>query len=144
MLYWKSGFTSSCKFIHFLIVVCYWFLPQISTQNLKMKRLRGDDIKVLIIWSNLDYIFPLFWNFIRSYISCLLIFIQAQHWDSFYSFYRNTTDNKSVPSTVVRWKYCNELTCVLIFTLFMGLTGGAGHFWQGTSSTTWVRRWATK
>ncbi|XP_078172576.1 acyl-CoA [Carex rostrata] len=36
---------------------------KISTQNLKMKRLRGDDIK-------------------------------AQHWDSFYSFYRNTTDNK--------------------------------------------------
>ncbi|KAJ3696755.1 hypothetical protein LUZ61_000460 [Rhynchospora tenuis] len=36
---------------------------KISTQNLKMRRLRGSDIK-------------------------------AKHWDSFYSFYRNTTDNK--------------------------------------------------
>ncbi|XP_043687458.1 uncharacterized protein LOC122638661 isoform X2 [Telopea speciosissima] len=36
---------------------------KISTQNLKMKRLRGDEIK-------------------------------ARHWDSFYKFYRNTTDNK--------------------------------------------------
>ncbi|KAH9331610.1 hypothetical protein KI387_003718, partial [Taxus chinensis] len=35
----------------------------ILTQNLKMKRLRGSEIK-------------------------------AHHWDSFYSFYRNTTDNK--------------------------------------------------
>ncbi|XP_058090038.1 uncharacterized protein LOC131236697 [Magnolia sinica] len=36
---------------------------KISTQNLTMKRLRGDEIK-------------------------------AKHWDSFYKFYRNTTDNK--------------------------------------------------
>ncbi|KAG0494332.1 hypothetical protein HPP92_005326 [Vanilla planifolia] len=36
---------------------------KISIQNLKMKRLRGDEIK-------------------------------AKHWDSFYQFYRNTTDNK--------------------------------------------------
>ncbi|KAJ4966644.1 hypothetical protein NE237_018493 [Protea cynaroides] len=36
---------------------------KISAQNLKMKRLRGDEIK-------------------------------ARHWDSFYKFYRNTTDNK--------------------------------------------------
>ncbi|CAH2070356.1 unnamed protein product [Thlaspi arvense] len=36
---------------------------KIGTQNLKMRRLRGDDIK-------------------------------ARHWDSFYDFYRNTTDNK--------------------------------------------------
>jgi predicted N-acyltransferase len=36
---------------------------KIGTQNLKMRRLQGDDIK-------------------------------ARHWDSFYDFYRNTTDNK--------------------------------------------------
>lgn len=36
---------------------------KIGTQNLKMRRLRGDEIK-------------------------------ARHWDSFYDFYRNTTDNK--------------------------------------------------
>lgn len=36
---------------------------KISAQNLKMKRLRGDEIT-------------------------------AKHWDSFYNFYRNTTDNK--------------------------------------------------
>ncbi|XP_010274993.1 PREDICTED: uncharacterized protein LOC104610180 isoform X2 [Nelumbo nucifera] len=36
---------------------------KISAQNLRMKRLRGDEIK-------------------------------AKHWDSFYKFYRNTTDNK--------------------------------------------------
>lgn len=36
---------------------------KIAVQNLKMKRLRGDEIK-------------------------------AEHWDSFYQFYRNTTDNK--------------------------------------------------
>ncbi|XP_010429290.1 PREDICTED: uncharacterized protein LOC104713783 [Camelina sativa] len=36
---------------------------KIVTQNLKMRRLRGDEIK-------------------------------ARHWDSFYDFYRNTTDNK--------------------------------------------------
>ncbi|XP_020253009.1 uncharacterized protein LOC109830220 isoform X2 [Asparagus officinalis] len=36
---------------------------KISAQNLKMKRLRGDEIT-------------------------------AEHWDSFYKFYRNTTDNK--------------------------------------------------
>ncbi|KAK4802762.1 hypothetical protein SAY86_000965 [Trapa natans] len=36
---------------------------KISSQNLKMKRLRGDEIK-------------------------------AKHWDYFYTFYRNTTDNK--------------------------------------------------
>lgn len=36
---------------------------KIHSQNLKMRRLRGDEIK-------------------------------AQHWDSFYKFYRNTTDNK--------------------------------------------------
>ncbi|XP_019055444.1 PREDICTED: uncharacterized protein LOC104610180 isoform X3 [Nelumbo nucifera] len=38
---------------------------KISAQNLRMKRLRGDEIK-------------------------------AKHWDSFYKFYRNTTDNKQL------------------------------------------------
>ncbi|KAF7142887.1 hypothetical protein RHSIM_Rhsim05G0116000 [Rhododendron simsii] len=49
---------------------------KISAQNLTMKRLRGDEITFLLVPLDSAYTFG------------------ARHWDTFYQFYRNTTENK--------------------------------------------------
>ncbi|KAE9445027.1 hypothetical protein C3L33_23075, partial [Rhododendron williamsianum] len=58
---------------------------KISAQNLTMKRLRGDEITFLLIPLDSAYTFG------------------ARHWDTFYQFYRNTTDNKSVHVANCLW-----------------------------------------
>jgi predicted N-acyltransferase len=75
---------------------------KVQAQNLHLKRLRGDDIKVwrmgFVQGCREGAVFQstsrLFLRVKMLLTPLLLIPLQPWHWDAFYKFYRNTTDNK--------------------------------------------------
>lgn len=72
----------SCTFIFILKVLLYFVII--------VDKLASEMVDKL--WKRFLYNFLLFWilKFVR------LLYWQAKHWDTFYNFYRNTTDNKLV------------------------------------------------
>lgn len=45
---------------------------------------------------------------LSNYLHITFLYWKARHWDSFYTFYRNTTDNKYVTVILIEPSYCDK------------------------------------